>query len=118
MKNKLCTKCKKAPRHRAGRCKPCELMVHDAKRFKISYEEIVILRQRKECDICTLPFLGNRDQHIDHCHDSGQIRGVLCRNCNIMLGYAKDNPQRLLNAVKYLEQHYSHWESVLNFYKK
>ena len=88
-------------------------MTHDAKRFNTTFDHIVELRARTKCDCCGLTTQGNRNQHIDHCHTSGQIRGVLCRTCNIMLGHAKDNPQRLLFGIKYLESHYTHWESVL-----
>jgi len=40
---------------------------------------------------------------VDHCHTTGNIRGILCRECNLLLGLAKDNEQILLNAVQYLK---------------
>jgi len=39
---------------------------------------------------------------IDHCHTHGHIRGILCGDCNIMLGRAKDNVDTLLSGAKYL----------------
>lgn len=39
---------------------------------------------------------------IDHCHTSGVVRGLLCNNCNTGLGYFKDDPIRMLNAIEYL----------------
>ncbi len=39
---------------------------------------------------------------IDHCHDSGVIRGLLCKKCNIDLGYFRDNPKFLIAAAEYL----------------
>lgn len=39
---------------------------------------------------------------IDHCHDTGQVRGLLCIPCNLMLGYAKDNKDTLASAIRYL----------------
>jgi hypothetical protein len=36
---------------------------------------------------------------IDHCHDSGKVRGVLCRVCNSFLGIVKDD---LTKTIKYL----------------
>lgn len=40
---------------------------------------------------------------VDHCHTTGKVRGVLCSQCNLLLGMAKDNQQILLNAVEYLK---------------
>lgn len=40
---------------------------------------------------------------VDHCHSSGEVRGLLCHNCNRALGLFKDSRENLLNAVEYLE---------------
>lgn len=42
---------------------------------------------------------------IDHCHETGLIRELLCRNCNAMIGYAHDNPEILKKAIAYLKKH-------------
>ena len=39
---------------------------------------------------------------VDHCHLTGVIRGLLCRNCNLMLGNSKDSSKTLRSAIKYL----------------
>lgn len=39
---------------------------------------------------------------VDHCHDTDQIRGLLCSSCNCMLGYARDNISVLAKAIDYL----------------
>ena len=41
---------------------------------------------------------------VDHCHKSGQIRGLLCNACNKGLGLFKDSPIILEKAIKYLNQ--------------
>ena len=41
---------------------------------------------------------------VDHCHASGVVRGLLCTNCNVMLGHAKDDPELLRRAAEYLER--------------
>ncbi|MFB7366858.1 endonuclease VII domain-containing protein [Streptomyces hydrogenans] len=41
--------------------------------------------------------------HVDHCHKTGRVRGVLCLNCNIGLGLLKESPDRMLRAIAYLE---------------
>lgn len=42
----------------------------------------------------------------DHDHKTGAPRGILCRNCNLSIGNAKDNPERLRRAALYLEGNY------------
>lgn len=56
------------------------------------------------CAICgTAPKDGKF--HVDHCHTSGVVRGLLCSHCNQMLGMAKDNPETLMKAAAYLRLH-------------
>lgn len=40
---------------------------------------------------------------IDHCHDTGKVRGLLCMSCNIGLGAFKDVPELLFVAYLYLK---------------
>ena len=104
IEKKPCPKCgTETIKKRWPYCKVCSNLYSTAARFDISFEYAKELRSKIECEICTLPFKDNRDQHIDHCHDTGSIRGVLCRSCNVMLGYAKNNTQVLKNGVKYLK---------------
>lgn len=42
---------------------------------------------------------------IDHDHSTGQVRALLCRSCNMMLGAADDDPRLLRIAIEYLEKH-------------
>ncbi len=39
---------------------------------------------------------------VDHCHDTGRVRGILCSPCNTLLGAARDNTETLANAIQYL----------------
>lgn len=43
-----------------------------------------------------------RGLSVDHCHTTGEVRGLLCSFCNMALGLFKDDTQSLINAVKYL----------------
>lgn len=63
--------------------------------------------QNGECKICgASPSAGvsksERNLIIDHCHTTNKIRGLLCNQCNIMLGMSKDNRQTLMKAIEYL----------------
>ena len=39
---------------------------------------------------------------VDHCHNSLEVRGLLCQQCNTLLGMARDDENILLSAIKYL----------------
>src|ERR1035437_2009586 len=41
---------------------------------------------------------------VDHCHSSNKVRGMLCTNCNLMLGYSLDKKEILQTAINYLEK--------------
>lgn len=59
------------------------------------------------CAICEAPELSvcNRRLAVDHCHKTGTIRSLLCTHCNTLLGLARDSPEFLERAAKYLRQH-------------
>ena len=62
--------------------------------------------QENKCAICKFEFHDEKQStrpHIDHCHDSGDVRGLLCVNCNNGLGQFKDNPSFLSSAIEYLQ---------------
>jgi hypothetical protein len=63
--------------------------------------------QGQRCAICQEPIeTEGRYTHADHCHETGTCRGVLCRGCNIGLGFFRDDPVRLQSAINYI----NHWK--------
>lgn len=66
-------------------------------------EEIWDLQQGL-CGVCqtALHRTGGKSFNIDHCHQSGKVRGLLCRGCNYGLGMFSDSPDRLKAAAAYL----------------
>jgi hypothetical protein len=70
----------------------------------ITPEQLVDCYERQECccAICKTEIKLDASA-IDHNHETGEFRGVLCKQCNRALGMFKDSPQILLRAVEYLE---------------
>lgn len=54
------------------------------------------------CAICKLPEASDRSLSLDHCHETGKIRGLLCNACNVGLGSFRDSPENLIAASEYL----------------
>ncbi|MDX6744276.1 endonuclease domain-containing protein [Actinocorallia sp. A-T 12471] len=59
----------------------------------------IVARQGGVCAICRRP----EPDHVDHCHWTSMVRGVLCFTCNGALGQFDDDPWRLRQAALYLE---------------
>jgi len=57
--------------------------------------------QNSQCAICGKVH-SERSLVVDHCHYTNKIRGLLCQQCNFMLGLASDNKEILKRAVEYL----------------
>lgn len=61
-------------------------------------------KQNYVCAICFREPEEKQKLHVDHCHKTNKIRGLLCKNCNYALGYFQDNIDSLFSAVRYLEK--------------
>ena len=88
-------------------CELCRRHESDWKKFGLSGPEAAELRARGACDICGKsenPGGRFNEFHIDHCHDSNRVRGLLCAACNTVLGLMGDDPARLRAAADYLER--------------
>lgn len=64
--------------------------------------ESMLQAQKNCCAICEIEF--TKTPHVDHCHDSMKVRGLLCFNCNRAIGHFQDDTKIIRNAIKYLEE--------------
>jgi hypothetical protein len=69
----------------------------------IAEYDSMLRRQHGKCVICQTDSPGRHGRFdVDHCHTTGEVRGLLCSNCNRGLGLFKDNANYLLAASNYL----------------
>jgi hypothetical protein len=80
------------------------------KRYGITLEiyNKMLLDQDYKCAICKISETEIKHKRntyfaVDHCHSTGKVRGLLCNNCNCILGFINDDTEHLNNAIKYLE---------------
>lgn len=104
---------------RRDSCKLCEnnekqLNRNLLRQYKISYKDYTELckLQNYKCKICNKeetaiePKTNKiRRLAVDHCHDNGTVRGLLCSRCNTGIGLFKDNIHNLSEAIKYLKKY-------------
>jgi hypothetical protein len=77
----------------------------DLKKYGLTVERFheMIIAQSGRCAICGEAFTyAQRGLNVDHDHDTGRVRGLLCARCNIGLGAFKDRPEILEAALLYL----------------
>lgn len=92
------------------RCRECEKFSKTLKEFGLSREQFnkMMEEQNHCCKICEIPIDKYRKQSyrnyfaVDHCHNNGQVRGLLCDKCNRALGFFKDDIENLKRAITYL----------------
>lgn len=61
--------------------------------------------QGGKCAICRDDLDLSSGTHVDHCHDTGKVRGILCSKCNQAIGLFRDNPEFMRSAAAYVETH-------------
>lgn len=94
-------------------CKPCiseKSKLHRKKhsllyKYKLDISDFnnLLILQNNCCAICNVEFKDDpKNTHVDHCHTTGRVRGILCRTCNNGLGFFKDNSEILNKAINYL----------------
>jgi ribosomal protein S14 len=67
----------------------------------------MLKEQDNKCKICGSEETRNVKYEflcVDHCHETGKVRGLLCDFCNVGLGRFEDDIERLGSAIKYLKE--------------
>lgn len=111
---------KDVPSGRNRQCKSClnaynrerrtKLGLNRAHSLKYKYGiteqeyDVMLTAQKGVCCVCSTPPT-TKPLHVDHDHNTGRVRGLLCTNCNTGLGQFKDNPELLYKAADYLEEY-------------
>ena len=74
-------------------------------KYSLTMEQFgqMLIAQDGRCDICNEPL--NRNLHIDHNHQTGKVRGLLCNGCNTGIGHLRETEAFLLAALAYLKKH-------------
>ena len=102
-----CKECTKA-RVKRNHCPETYRRQHLKRQYGITPEEYdqMLESQQGCCAACKTDQPGNskHDRYfvVDHCHETGKVRGLLCHQCNTALGLLKDNPETLSNLITYV----------------
>lgn len=75
-------------------------------KYNISQDDFTKMLETQDgkCRICNTSPSGHHNKlHVDHCHKTGKVRGLLCYNCNTLLGASRDSVSILENSIKYLK---------------
>lgn len=121
---KSCSKCKKnlpqtdfySSSNNRSRCRKCILYQQNLYRQKNRPIILQKLRERSSrnkekrasyyaCAICFTEIEDATSAKIDHNHQTGKVRGILCNQCNTGLGFFKENRELFASALAYLDKH-------------
>ncbi len=109
-----------------GRCKPCGIAAAEAwvaknggsramnllRKYGITLDdyEALFAEQNGRCAICLVTPENERFGmlSVDHNHETGEVRGLLCRHCNFAIGLLNDNHERAERLVGYLTKEIIH----------
>lgn len=86
-------------------CKTCSSERHLIHKYGLTLADKTRMHQEQDgsCAICR-ELVALEDIHVDHCHTSGKVRGLLCGACNKALGLLKDDPKRCMFMMRYLSE--------------
>ena len=92
------------------KCKACFRLLKTLGRFNLTEEQFAEMHEVQgfACAICKSTDPGGRSTVnnfcVDHDHETGKVRGLLCHSCNLALGHFKDNVATIESAILYLNK--------------
>lgn len=89
---------------RTHSCKACSVVASKASKYGLGFDELagMIDAQDGRCGLCHKVAVR---LCVDHCHETGAVRSLLCDGCNVGLGLFGDDPDRLIEAADYIKKH-------------
>lgn len=96
-----CQKTRDCPSWRPSKKRDYELQ----RKYGITLEQMksMLESQGGLCAACGTAGFGIRGPVVDHCHQTGTVRGILCTPCNTSIGLCGDSPDILRAVARYLE---------------
>jgi hypothetical protein len=104
----ICQKCISAlrpPPTPAQKAKKRDRDLRAQYRITLEQYDAMFKAQDGRCATCNVDISGKQCAHVDHCHTTERVRGILCPNCNRALGMVGDNPAILQALIEYLQKH-------------
>lgn len=104
-KNLLCLECHRD--YSGHSSSPTEINTQLRTAYGITLAEYnhILASQGGGCAICGTKPKRYRRLDVDHDHETGAVRGILCSECNRGIGFLRDSPANLRAAADYLEKH-------------
>ncbi len=104
---RYCRRCEKDTPHTMGATRPrCKLCNNDWTRRFVRSRTLcseLFAKQGGCCAVCGR--IPNEAMHLDHDARTGEHRELLCRDCNLLIGWSRDSVPRLQDAIAYLIKH-------------
>lgn len=91
--------------YRRHQCKRCHSIKSTAKRYDITIEQVVELKSKDSCEICNESINDWSQRYIDHNHDTGAVRGILCPRCNSVLELFESSKHLIQPSLDYLNKY-------------
>ena len=110
---RACKSCLLEKQRRYRNSRPNFHRAHNLKqRYGLSPDEYqsILAHQNFTCAICeveishALEYTAKRSVVVDHNHETGEVRGILCSKCNLVLGHARESTDILYRAIVYLSE--------------